>query len=242
VSLATYRRKRRFGRTPEPAGGSGRHQGPLRFVVQKHDATRLHYDFRLELGGALKSWAVPKGPSSNPSDKRLAMMVEDHPLDYRTFEGVIPEGNYGAGPVIVWDKGTYHAAGGEDRKTTERLMTEGLARGRLDFVLDGEKLKGGYSLVKLRRGEPNAWLLIKRSDSFAGTADVTRLDQSVISGRTLADLDETQAVSRGTRKATSIGRRSRLVRPMLATLVDAPFDRPGWIFEVKWDGYRALPR
>jgi bifunctional non-homologous end joining protein LigD len=238
VTLARYRRKRRFDRTPEPAGKKAGGRGSLRFVVQKHDATRLHYDFRLELHGTLKSWAVPKGPSLDPADKRLAMMVEDHPLDYRTFEGVIPDGNYGAGPVIVWDRGTYHAAGAEDRKASERLLAAGLERGRLDFVLDGEKLAGGFSLVKLRRGEPNAWLLIKRTDEFARPTDVTQEDRSVVSGRSLADLTSPKPAR--PHRSAAARRRSRLVKPMLATLVDAPFDRPGWLFEIKWDGYRAI--
>src|SRR5207302_8477392 len=133
-------------------------RGLLRFVVQKHQASRLHYDFRLELGGALKSWAVPKGPSRDPEHKRLAIQVEDHPLDYRTFEGIIPAGNYGAGTVMVWDEGTYHARRAEDRAESERLLREGLTRGRLSFVVEGRKLKGTYSLVKLKGGEDNAWL------------------------------------------------------------------------------------
>jgi bifunctional non-homologous end joining protein LigD len=241
VSLVQYREKRHFKRTPEPAGRRARGRGPLRFVVQKHHASRLHYDFRLELGGTLKSWAVPKGPSLDPADRRLAMMVEDHPLEYRSFEGTIPEGNYGAGTVIVWDHGTYHAAGTEDRKASEKLLAAGLAKGRLDFVLAGEKLNGAFSLVRLRRGEPNAWLLLKRTDSFAVPADVTDHDRSVVSGRTLADLAESPHAGRTSRRrAGRAGKGRRLVRPMLATLVDAPFDRPGWLFEVKWDGYRAI--
>src|SRR5712691_8086310 len=144
MSLTSYQRKRRFNSTPEPRGKSGRAAGALRFVVQKHHATRLHYDFRLELDGTLKSWAVPKGPSLNPGDKRLAIMVEDHPLDYRTFEGVIPEGNYGAGTVMLWDEGTYDVPG-TDAAQTEYAVDEGLRQGRLHIVLHGKKLKGEFS-------------------------------------------------------------------------------------------------
>jgi len=167
MSLTSYQRKRRFNSTPEPRGKSGRAAGALRFVVQKHHATRLHYDFRLELDGTLKSWAVPKGPSLNPGDKRLAIMVEDHPLDYRTFEGVIPEGNYGAGAVIVWDQGTYHAVESENRQESERFLRAGLEKGHVHFVLHGEKLNGEFSLLKLRKGEANAWLLVKISGPFS---------------------------------------------------------------------------
>src|SRR5688572_4744151 len=188
MGLTAYKEKRSFDKTPEPAGKEHKSLEPLRFVIQKHQASHLHYDFRLEMEGVLKSWAVPKGPSLNPDDKRLAMMVEDHPLDYRTFEGVIPEGNYGAGRVIVWDQGTYHAAGAADRRASERALREGLARGRLSFVLDGEKLHGEFSLLKLRRGEENAWLLVKKGDEFATTDDVTANDQSVLSGLTLDDV------------------------------------------------------
>ncbi|HVS39227.1 MAG TPA: DNA ligase D [Gemmataceae bacterium] len=247
MSLATYRKKRRFDRTPEPAREAAAGVGLLRFVVQKHAATRLHYDFRLEADGVLKSWAIPKGPSLNPADKRLAVMVEDHPLDYRTFEGVIPEGNYGAGEVIVWDEGTYEAPGAPGRRQTEAAMADGLGKGRLSIVLHGQKLRGEFALAKLQRGGKNQWLLIKKRDAFASTADVTAEDKSALSGRTLAD------VRRGkkrppARRAKKPAKRSQGapglmphdVRPMLATLVDEPFDRAGWLFEPKWDGYRAV--
>src|SRR5688572_29963708 len=191
--LQRYREMRDFSITPEPRGG--RKTGPrlrgddkpssLHYYIQRHDASRLHYDFRMELDGTLKSWAVPKGPSLNPADKRLAMKVEDHPLDYRTFEGVIPEGNYGAGEVIVWDQGTYEALGATSRADGERRLREGLRKGHLSFVMHGEKLHGEFSLLKLRRGEENAWLLIKKADEFASDADITAQDWSVRTGRTL---------------------------------------------------------
>jgi bifunctional non-homologous end joining protein LigD len=181
IKLAAYRRKRSFARTPEP---EGRHvklgKSPI-FVVQKHWASHLHYDFRLEVEGVLKSWAVPKGPSLDPHVKRLAVRVEDHPYDYRNFEGTIPKGNYGAGDVIVWDRGTYRSAdgGGEDS------VSSGLRKGALSIVLRGKKLKGAFSLVRLQR--PRQWLLIKKNDDHATTRDVTRDDRSVKSGRRLPD-------------------------------------------------------
>src|SRR5213075_2760909 len=145
MALTLYKKKRSFKDTPEPTGGKASGAG-LRFVGQKHDATRLHYDFRLEMEGVLKSWAVPKGPSLNPEDKRLAMMVEDHPYDYRTFEGTIPEGNYGAGTVMVWDEGIYEALGYEREsiKDQEKILIQELKKGDLKFVLHGEKVKGAY--------------------------------------------------------------------------------------------------
>jgi bifunctional non-homologous end joining protein LigD len=255
MGLATYRRKRHFDRTPEPRGGRRGARGPLRFVVQKHAATRLHYDFRLEADGALKSWAVPKGPSLDPRDKRLAVLVEDHPLEYRTFEGTIPAGNYGAGTVIVWDRGSYAAAGATGRKDSERLMREGLARGRLSLVLDGEKLKGEFALVRLPKGKGNEWLLMKKRDRWASEADVTAQDRSVVTGRDLREVGNGAPARGRPRKPPSSSVNGRAappgkpvprsasaarVRPMLATLVDAPFDRRGWLFEVKWDGYRAI--
>lgn len=182
-ALATYRRKRHFAHTPEPAGGKARaaSKTALRFVVHKHRASHLHYDFRLEADGVLKSWAVPKGPSLDPGQKRLAVRVEDHPLEYRNFEGTIPQGNYGAGDVIVWDRGTYRSTGdgGED------AIRKGLRKGALSLILRGRKLKGGFSLVRLKR--PRQWLLIKKEDAGASPRDITRNDRSVKSGRRLPD-------------------------------------------------------
>src|SRR5947208_2253677 len=162
MSLTQYRKKRHFERTPEPAGHSQPAAGALRFVVQKHHASRLHYDFRLELDGVLKSWAVPKGPSLNPADKRLAMMVEDHPLDYRDFEGIIPKGNYGAGTVMVWDRGTYHVPGIANRDKSEEVVKEGLEKGRLHVVFHGKKLKGEYALIRTKGQQENGWLLFNK--------------------------------------------------------------------------------
>ncbi|MBC5806425.1 MAG: 3'-phosphoesterase [Candidatus Eremiobacter antarcticus] len=197
-SLRRYAEKRNFQRTPEPAGkklpGQGR---ALRFVVQKHRATRLHYDFRLEADGVLKSWAVPKGPSLNPVDRRLAMQVEDHPYDYRDFEGVIPAGNYGAGEVIVWDRGTYKLAEGTDAALE-------IGRGKIKFILKGKKLTGMFTLVRMRgrNSEENAWLLVKDND--AGADPEWNADdhaESVKSGRTLDD------IARGRRVAQWISNR-----------------------------------
>ncbi|MBW3538501.1 DNA ligase D [Candidatus Parcubacteria bacterium] len=281
MALEKYKQKRRFNETPEPKGDRHDGTGPLRFVVQKHQASRLHYDFRLELDGVLKSWAVPKGPSLNPEDKRLAMMVEDHPYDYRTFEGIIPQGNYGGGTVMVWDEGNYHAVrdaktgdrkpkpdrpatGPTSRQDSERLLKHGLHAGNLKFILDGHKLKGEFALIKLKNAEDNAWLLMKKDDQWADPKrDVTKQDRSAVTGRTMpeiADQSEAQGnVWRSSDSSTPDDKISpdqnlpaealsgapkaempRDVKPMLATLTDQPFDREGWLFEVKWDGYRAI--
>jgi bifunctional non-homologous end joining protein LigD len=167
MALEQYVRKRNFRKTAEPKGKLRSTASKLAFVVQRHKASHLHYDFRLELDGVLKSWAVPKGPSLNPKDKRLAMMVEDHPYDYRNFEGVIPEGNYGAGIVEIWDEGTYTDVDVSGKETAEKKLREGLRKGNLKFRLNGKKLKGEFALVKLRGKEDNAWLLIKHNDEYA---------------------------------------------------------------------------
>src|SRR5690606_10607371 len=164
--LEKYIQKRDFDRTSEPKSGKNKSGKELRFVVQRHHASHLHYDFRLEMEGVLKSWAVPKGPSLNPSDKRLAMMVEDHPYDYRTFEGIIPEGNYGAGVVSIFDEGTYEPLQG---KNPEQELLKELYSGNLKFRLHGKILKGEFALVKMKTGENNSWLLIKHDDEFAVT-------------------------------------------------------------------------
>jgi bifunctional non-homologous end joining protein LigD len=184
--LKKYRSMRVFGDTPEPAGGRPKSKKPM-FVVQKHRASHLHYDFRLEMEGVLKSWAVPKGPSYDPSTKRLAMMTEDHPYDYGSFEGVIPEGNYGAGNVIIWDTGTWEfLSPGDD-------PVKALKSGKLTFTLKGKKLFGEWALVKIRGRSvrDNEWLLMKHDDQFANReVDVTKIaPKSVVSGQTVEDLD-----------------------------------------------------
>jgi bifunctional non-homologous end joining protein LigD len=161
---------------------------PLRFVVHKHDARRLHYDFRLELDGVLKSWAIPRGPSLEPSDKRLAMMVDDHPFDYRDFEGMIAKGEYGAGPVMIWDEGAFVALNHTDREGSEDAFREGLERGQFTFIVAGEKLKGEFALIRFPRGGEKAWLLVKKRDRWATGEDVTALDRSVRSGRTIEEI------------------------------------------------------
>ena len=293
MPLEEYKRKRRFDRTPEPEGKveSGSHQ---RFVVQKHRASHLHYDFRLEMEGVLKSWAVPKGPSLNPADKRLAMQVEDHPVSYFHFEGIIPEGNYGAGTVMVWDTGTWEPLGNP---------SELLRKGDLKFRLHGSKLNGEFVLARMRSRRPGSkgteWLLIKKRDESADPAfDIDKLDYSALTDRSLKEIarDEGSAewqsnrkaaprksakwleeslakkaataapkqrtaksansngkVSRPTRKSRSTDGSDLLaqipgvhraampsvIHPMLATLVEEPFDGEQWLYEVKWDGYRA---
>jgi bifunctional non-homologous end joining protein LigD len=185
MGLSLYRKKRAFNRTPEPQSGKSRGR-QLRFVVQKHQASRLHYDFRLEMDGVLKSWAVPKGPSLNPADRRLAMMVEDHPYDYKDFEGVIPEGNYGAGTVIVWDAGTYAPIDDSKGKAAqERSLLKQLSEGSVKVLLKGKKLKGEFALVKTKGMGENAWLLIKHKDQYASDTDITLRDKSVISNKAI---------------------------------------------------------
>jgi len=165
TALTAYNKKRDFKDTPEPKGKGGK-ENQFRFVVQRHDATRLHYDFRLELDGVLKSWAVPKGPSMNPTDKRLAVMVEDHPVSYIDFAGTIPKGNYGAGEVEVWDEGKFFPVDENLEKLTEKQALAALKKGELKIFLKGKKLEGGFVLVKFKQ-EDESWLLIKHKDEFA---------------------------------------------------------------------------
>ena len=250
--LHDYKRKRDLTRSPEPPPDEGMRLGPLVFSVQKHDASRLHYDLRLEVDGALKSWAVPRGPSLNPAEKRLSVMVEDHPLAYAAFEGVIPEGEYGAGPVMVWDAGTYSPDEDarlyfDDRDGAERQVRSALAGGKLSVVLRGKRLKGSWALVRLRR-RPDQWLLIKHDDRFASPdREAPAGDRSALSGLTLDEIRAglshaggryplSPAYAGGARPASF----PRDARPMLAMLADVPFSHPEWSFEPKLDGIRAL--
>jgi bifunctional non-homologous end joining protein LigD len=338
MALEEYKRKRRFEETPEPPPKLESKAGH-RFVVQKHDATRLHYDFRLEMEGVLKSWAVPKGPSLDPADKRLAMQVEDHPVSYFDFEGNIPEGNYGAGTVMVWDVGTWQplspvAVNGKYVPGTEAEAVAMLAKGDLKFRLHGKQLNGDFALVKMRGRRPgskgNEWLMIKKHDEFVVEGyDIESLDESVLSGRSLAkiagdagsaewksrpagrgklkaawladavakldqkkkqkkiatrdtsehrgkaqkegrtEVIETPAAPAKSEAKTKADTKSEVktrkspvpsvspvvkevsvgpvkqpmpltIHPMLAESVDKPFDGAEWLFEIKWDGYRAV--
>lgn len=257
MPLETYRKKRDFSATPEPKGGQTRPAGAS-FVVQKHDATRLHYDFRLEMDGVLKSWAVTKGPSLVAGEKRLAVHVEDHPLEYGDFEGVIPEGEYGAGAVVLWDRGVWSPIGDAHK---------GYAKGHLDFELQGEKLRGRWHLVRMRgrpREKRENWLLIKGDDEYArpeGAPDIlAEQPESVATGRTIADVAgeepgwssktgriEKAPPGRSIPNPSSIegARKSPLfdfVEPMLATLVSSPPGGGRWVHEIKFDGYRLQAR
>lgn len=167
MALKDYNEKRKFNETSEPKGKTKKSKDQLIFVIQRHAASRLHYDFRLEMDGVLKSWAVPKGPSLDPKDKRLAMMVEDHPYDYKDFEGNIPEGNYGAGQVEIWDSGTYEPLDNHSKLSDGKELLKELHAGSLKFILHGKKLKGEFALVKMKNTEENSWLLIKHKDDFA---------------------------------------------------------------------------
>jgi bifunctional non-homologous end joining protein LigD len=268
--LATYRSKRHFNKTREPAGEEAAGTSGDAYLIQKHAASRLHYDFRLELGGVLKSWAVTRGPSLNPEDKRLAVQVEDHPLEYGSFEGTIPQGEYGGGTVMLWDRGTWQAIGNADRD---------LARGKLTFILHGRRLKGRWHLVRLRSRRPgdskrDNWLLIKGKDEYAdadGKVPSETFQNSVVSRRSMEGIarasgktwgktgarrksaaeaaDAVEALKKKARasstrlKAPDVGRGdapAAFVAPQLATLVSAPPSGENWVHEIKFDGYRLL--
>jgi bifunctional non-homologous end joining protein LigD len=279
MDLQVYIQKRDFSKTPEPATSAGNNSNSLVFVIQKHAASHLHYDFRLEMDGVLKSWAIPKGPTTNPKVKHLAMMVEDHPFDYRNFEGNIPQGEYGGGTVIVWDHGTYEPIEQVDGKSAqEALLLRELSSGSLKIKLNGQKLKGEFALIKTQGMGNNGWLLIKHNDQFASTADITRQDRSVLSGKNLEEMSITGTSAwrqdhaellKSTLAAVEAANSNKLsdlqeelkpntptleellitapeadlpqdFKPMKPTLVDAPFNDPDWLFENKWDGYRAI--
>ena len=251
-ALEKYREKRDFDVTPEPADTvpEGR-AGPLTFVVQKHSARRLHYDLRLERGGVMISWAVPRGPSSDPSVRRQAIMTEDHPIPYSAFEGVIPKGQYGAGHVIVWDAGTYapdekRALDFMDREGAEAAMEEAIAAGKISFHMRGRKLKGSWALVKTK----SDWLLLKHKDAAADKErDLTAEDRSVVSALSLEDLKEGRLPRHREEPsdytpALLAGAVARALpaalEPMLASADRAPFSNPDWLFEPKLDGIRAI--
>ncbi len=297
MSLSLYKKKRSFDKTPEPSGKERSSKGSLRFVIQKHDASHLHYDFRLEMDGVLKSWAVPKGPSLNPSDKRLAMMVEDHPYDYRNFEGVIPEGNYGGGTVIVWDEGFYEPldSAGLSRKEKEKALKKQLHAGNLKFIMHGKKIKGEFALFLMKARGERSWILMKKNDAHATDADILKKNKSVQSGKTLAQVarahgaevkhpdektikkqqevapekkakpgkkEPASAVAARPKPNGRLSSKKKLhdikellgdafqlakkspapadVLPMMATLGNEAFDDDNWIYEIKWDGYRAV--
>ena len=237
-----YREKRDFARTPEPSGTDGRtrsSEAARRFVVQKHAARRTHFDLRLEIGGTLVSWAVPKGPSADPETKRLAVHVEDHPLDYGSFEGTIPKGEYGAGAVIIWDRGRYQPVG--DTDDSEEALERGVREGKLDLVLSGERLRGRWALVRMKgREEEDNWLLLKKKDVYAEPGDpeglVERFQDSVISGRRVddptfaEDLDEEAMPAKAPLDT----------RPMLAQRAERFPSGEAWCFELKLDGIRAI--
>lgn len=259
-ALAIYNAKRDFTRTAEPAGKAGK-AGSRHFVVQKHDATRLHWDFRLEVDGVLKSWAVTRGPSHDPDDKRLAVRTEDHPLDYATFEGTIPAGEYGGGTVMLWDEGTWAPIAGKSAADLED--------GHLHFTLDGQRMRGEWLLVRMkpRKGEKREnWLLRKVADAEAGEGDtlVETALTSVTTGRTMAQIAAGKPGQVAKAKPAKAGSASKAKAPakspvskspakskkaatlpafrpvQLATLVDAVPQGREWIHEIKFDGYRAL--
>ena len=233
LPLQDYRAKRSPGRTNEPFGGGS---GPSRlFVVHKHAARRLHYDLRLGMEGVLHSWAVPKVPSFDPAEKRLAVQVEDHPIEYGSFEGVIPAGNYGAGPTIVWDRGTW---------TPLDDVAQGLVKGKLRFTFAGYKLRGAWSLVRLAKSRKD-WLLVKERDAYVVRGGEGSLPEaSVLSGLTIEDLRDGSPrwaeVRAQVEKLPPSLLRAEQVELMLAETRPRPFSEPGWLFEIKYDGFRAL--
>jgi len=221
--LKEYRAKRKFSQTPEPAGKLLRSKGPLLFVVHKHAASHLHFDLRLEMGGVYKSWAVPKGPSLNPSEQHLAVRVEDHPMEYGKFEGIIPEGNYGAGTVMIWDRGTLQSRADidrkkPDRKASEKELLKGYDEGHITLILQGEKLKGEFALVRIKKGAAKTWLLVKKRDSFASSKALLH-DRSVITGRTMPEIT---AEAQGEGKVWSSGKKVKAIAKPVAERSNRP--------------------
>lgn len=241
MSLQKYKQKRNFKDTPEPEGKEEKTQ-KFRFVIQKHVATRLHYDFRIEHEGVLKSWAVPKGVPNKSNERHLAMAVEDHPLDYFDFEGVIPENNYGAGTVMVWDVGTYSVPHAESKADIPKMLEEGFEKGELKLELHGKKLKGLVALVRFKKAGENAWLFIKDKDEHEGK----KVDDvhSAKSGLTMDEITKKHASSwidgKEVKKKSEKIKASKNISPMLATLHEEPFNNADWIFENKLDGYRVV--
>lgn len=272
MNLQVYAKKRNFQKTPEPEDNVFMSKSKLAFVVHRHQASHLHYDLRLEMDGVLKSWAVPKGPSLNPKDKRLAMMVEDHPYSYKNFEGIIPEGNYGAGIVKIWDEGYLSDIENSEKKIAEKELKQGLKQGNLKFRLHGKKLKGEFVLVKIKGKSENAWLLIKHNDEFAvketynseeHTSKGSPINKWLIknkntkTGHTKASNSEEKTENEDDNKKEEedlvlVKRKNsrylpgetiklgNYIKPMLAKETDEPFSSKDWIYEIKWDGYRAI--
>jgi len=251
--LEAYLAKRDLGKTPEPKAEVRQRRGPLLFCIQKHTATNLHYDLRLELGGVLKSWAVPKGPSDDPADKRYAVMTEDHPFDYAWFEGVIPKGEYGAGEMMVWDIGTWwpdefmdFPPSPDEEGWRERMEADALKQiedGKLGVFFHGQKMKGSWAMVRTKDG----WLMIKHKDRWTGQRDLLALDQSVLTGRSTEDIarawdftTKTHPELEARPEEPPTEKYPKDLKPMKAEHGDKPFDHPDWLFEPKLDGIRVL--
>ncbi|MDO6821317.1 DNA ligase D [Zobellia sp. 1_MG-2023] len=224
MNLKSYHRKRDFENTPEPKGGLQTVSNTQRFVIQRHAASRLHYDLRLEINGTLKSWAIPKGPSMNPSDKRLAVRTEDHPIEYLNFEGAIPKGNYGAGKMIIWDTGTFKI----DNTETDKSLSEQLAIGNIKLLFYGKKIRGRFALVRTTsKTDTEQWLLLKKKDEFAIA--------TFYDSETLVPISESK-----TSKNYDVIEPGRILQPMLASSAKEIFNDPNFIYELKWDGYRVI--
>lgn len=251
--LEEYKKKRDFKQTDEPEGKPRKSSSKLQFVVQRHAASHLHYDLRLEMEGVLKSWAIPKGPSLNPSDKRLAMMTEDHPFEYKDFEGSIPEGNYGAGEMEIWDSGTYEPLEKIKGKSNDLVLRAELHKGSIKFILKGKKLKGEFALVKIKNSEKgNEWLLIKHKDDFSTTENYDAEEQTASNSKVTEYLNKKKSYKKDKSQQTAKAYRNyapalsgekklkKFIVPMLCKSTNEPFDGKDWAFEIKWDGYRAI--